>query len=302
MFIGQFAALGAAFAFSITSTSFTLAGRSFNPRLVMTFSLPPALILLALFHWLTEGELFPVDAESSRYAWLGISGIIGFWLGSIALINAFVLIGPRLTLLIGAISPILSILLAWLFLNEALDVIVLVGVIVTIGGIAWVVSDPTGDNKSAFVDMHDPEFRKGVIFAVLGALGQAVSLVFSKQGLVDNFNPISGTLIRVGISVIAIWTFTILTGQMRSSVVTIRSNPPALRLLMLGAVTGPVAGASLVMIALQHAPVGIANTLINLTPIILIPISYFVFSEKVTRRAVTGTTIAIMGTAILFLV
>lgn len=302
MLLGQFAAVGAAVAFSITSTSFTLAGRSFGPRLVMTFSLPAALILLATFHWITQGQIFPVDAESWRYAWLGVSGIIGFWLGSVALVNAFVLIGPRLALLIGSISPILSILLAWLFLDESLKAVVFIGVIITVSGIVWVVSDPTGNNKSSTVDIHSPEFRRGIVFAVLGACGQAISLVLSKHGLEDDFNPISGTLIRLGIAVIAIWTFTIITGQARSSVITVRSNPVAFRFLMLGAVCGPVAGASLVMVALQNAPVGIANTLINLTPIILIPISYFVFSEQVTKRAVTGTLVAIMGTAILFLV
>ena len=53
--------------------------------------------------------------------------------------------------------------------------------------------------------------------------------------------------------------------------------------------------------ALQRTPVGIASTLVNLTPIFLIPISYAVFGERITRRAVVGTLIAVSGTALLFL-
>jgi len=41
--------------------------------------------------------------------------------------------------------------------------------------------------------------------------------------------------------------------------------------------------------------------LIALTPIILLPISYFVFHEKVGWQAIFGTLLAIFGVAILFL-
>jgi drug/metabolite transporter (DMT)-like permease len=38
-----------------------------------------------------------------------------------------------------------------------------------------------------------------------------------------------------------------------------------------------------------------------LPPVILLPISYFVFKEKVSWQAVAGTILAIMGVAVLFL-
>jgi drug/metabolite transporter (DMT)-like permease len=39
-----------------------------------------------------------------------------------------------------------------------------------------------------------------------------------------------------------------------------------------------------------------------LTPVIILPISHFVFKEKVGWQAVAGTVLAILGVAILFLV
>jgi len=39
-----------------------------------------------------------------------------------------------------------------------------------------------------------------------------------------------------------------------------------------------------------------------LPPVIVLPISYFVFKEKVGGQAVAGTILAILGVAILFLV
>ena len=42
--------------------------------------------------------------------------------------------------------------------------------------------------------------------------------------------------------------------------------------------------------------------LMALPPVIILPISYFVFKEKIGWQAVLGTVLAIAGVAILFLV
>jgi drug/metabolite transporter (DMT)-like permease len=41
--------------------------------------------------------------------------------------------------------------------------------------------------------------------------------------------------------------------------------------------------------------------LMALTPVILLPISYFVYREKVGWQAILGTVLAIAGVAVLFL-
>ena len=41
--------------------------------------------------------------------------------------------------------------------------------------------------------------------------------------------------------------------------------------------------------------------LMALTPVILLPISYFIFHEKVGWQAIVGTVMAIAGVAVLFL-
>lgn len=63
---------------------------------------------------------------------------------------------------------------------------------------------------------------------------------------------------------------------------------------------GPVLGVWLSLIAVQKAPVGIASTLMSLTPIFLLPVGYFMFSETIGFRAIVGTLIAVVGTVLLF--
>jgi drug/metabolite transporter (DMT)-like permease len=47
--------------------------------------------------------------------------------------------------------------------------------------------------------------------------------------------------------------------------------------------------------------VGVASTLMALTPVIILPISHFVFKEKIGWQAMLGTALAIAGVAVLFL-
>lgn len=325
-FTGEFAAVGAALAFSLTSTMFTLAGRNYSPSIVMRASLPVGLVCLTVVNWLITGTAFPTT-QPMRWLWLGLSGIIGFWLGSLAIVNAFLSIGPRLTLLITAIAPILGTILAWLFLDQQLAPDALVGILVTISGIGFVVTGRRGSTGSL---PNLRSFRTGAIFALLAACGQATSFVLTTEGvsLMDPTNaqwwiaplrpvmvdaladftaglvpihPITASLMRLIVGTAAIWLATIFAGQARRSLQITLAYQDSLRYLLVGAIAGPVVGASLVTVSLTIIPVGIASTLANLTPIFLIPISALVFKEQISVRAVVGTLIALCGTAILFL-
>jgi len=47
--------------------------------------------------------------------------------------------------------------------------------------------------------------------------------------------------------------------------------------------------------------IGVGIVLMALPPVIILPISYFVYKEKIGWQAVLGTVLAIAGVAILFL-
>jgi drug/metabolite transporter (DMT)-like permease len=56
------------------------------------------------------------------------------------------------------------------------------------------------------------------------------------------------------------------------------------------------------LVAIQHAEVGVASTLMALPPVILLPASHFLFKERFSWHAVAGTVLAMAGVAVLFLV
>lgn len=51
---------------------------------------------------------------------MGLSGIVGLIVGDTCLFQAYVLIGPRRSLLLMTSVPVIATILAWLWLDEAL--------------------------------------------------------------------------------------------------------------------------------------------------------------------------------------
>ncbi|WP_257306940.1 DMT family transporter [Geothrix campi] len=293
-YLGESAALLTSACWALNSVCFTVAGRRVGSASVNLTRLLMAWGVLLLLHLGLYGTLFPLQAGGARLGWLGVSGLIGFALGDAVLFESFLLIGPRLAMLLMTLSPIFSALLAWLFLGQNLSLPKILAMLVTLGGIAWVV---WGDGEH---EAH-PHLWRGVLLGAGGALGQSVGLVFSMKGLAGDFPPISANLIRVTAGLAALLLYFGATGRLRGTLGGLRDGR-ATAFISLGAVTGPVLGVVLSLVAIAKAPMGVAATLMSLSPVILLPVAHFVFKEKVGGHAILGTLLALAGAAALFFV
>ncbi len=300
-FLGELASLGTSLMFSIGPTFFTLGGRLVGSAVVNRVRLLAALGMLALAHWLVYGSLLPLDAAPSAWFWFGLSGVIGLTLGDAALFQAFVQIGPRLTMLVFSLSPVLTAAMGYLWLDERLGSLQLLGMAVTLAGVLWVVSerDPAAPVRS---QTENRNYLIGLFFALLGALGQAGGLITAKFGLVDNFPVLSGQIIRMGVASLALWAWTLAARQGSATWLRLREQPLALRYILAGAFFGPVLGIFFSLVGIQNTAVGVASTLQALPPVFLIPIGYYFMKERVSARAIVGTLVALVGVAMLFLV
>jgi drug/metabolite transporter (DMT)-like permease len=215
-------------------------------------------------------------------------------------LQSFVLVGARLAMLMMSLAPVLAVILSWVFLNQTLAAQDLIGIGITIAGIMIVIGERRGNNATVeHIDQR--RYIIGLLCGLGGAVGQASGLVLSRLGLEGDFPALSGNLMRLLVAVVVIWLLTLVNRQLFSSFRTMREHPRAFALLTGGAILGPVVGVWLSLIAIQNTSVGIASTLSSLMPIFLIPISYVMFKERVTRQAVIGTLIAFAGTVILFI-
>jgi drug/metabolite transporter (DMT)-like permease len=297
--IGEIAALLTAVCWSFNSVVFTLAGKRVGAFSVNALRLWIAMPALLLLHWALFGSPFPFEIELSRFVLLGISGLIGFVAGDAMLFESFLLIGPRLAMLLALLVPVFSTLLAWLWLGETLRALEIFSMLVTIGGVAWVVAErsvPGTDPAS----VTPRRFRLGIWLAVGGAAGQAAGLLFSRMGLSGGYSAISATSVRVGVAGLAMALISLFQGKLRACLAGWHDRKALLE-ISAGALTGPVLGVTLSLVAIAHTHIGVASTLMSLTPVLLLPVSYFLFKERITTRAIVGTLVALLGVVMLFL-
>jgi drug/metabolite transporter (DMT)-like permease len=295
-YIGEIAALTTSLLFSATSTLFTLAGRQVGAVIVNRTRLILAIIFLLTAHFLLKTPA-PSDINTQQLFWLSISGIVGLVLGDAFLFQAFIWIGPRLSMLLMALVPAVSTFLAWVFLNETLSPGQLFAIFLTLVGISWVVMRSNQDQNHKYLDKGN--YSLGILYGLAAASGQAIGLVTAKQGLGSDLSPLTGTLIRMIAAAITLWGFTFIKREVKTTLNTILKNPNAGKLIMAGAFTGPFLGVTFSLIAIQNTEVGIASTLMALTPIILLPVGYFFFKERFGWDAVLGTILAVIGVGLL---
>jgi drug/metabolite transporter (DMT)-like permease len=295
-YLGEIAALTTAVCWAATSLFFTIAGQQVGSQLVNRVRLPLAALFLAITHLLWQGQVLPIHAEPSRWGWLGLSAISGLVLGDAMLFQAFVLIGTRLAMLLMTLAPVIGALLAWVFLGETLSLLEIVAIIVTVGSVAWVVSErrnpnSVGDNPRSYVI--------GVLCGIGGAFGQALGLILSKRGMVGDFPALSASLIRLTTASVVIWLWALIQGQLRPTIEGLRIRR-ARWAIVVGTVAGPFIGMTLSLVAVQLTHVGIASTLMALSPVFLLPLSHWIFKERITQRAIVGTVVAMVGVAMIF--
>ncbi len=294
-FAGELAAVLTAVCWSSNSVLFTFAGRRVGSATVNVSRLALALVLSLGLHWAVFGGPLPLGAGGERLLWLGVSGLIGYAVADAALFEAFLLIGPRLSMLLTILVPVFSTALAWLFLGESLRPARILAGAATLAGIAWVVAE----RSPGAMPGKSPRWWRGVAFGLAGALGQAVGLLFSRFGLAGNFSPVSANVIRLGAATLALILVSLARGEAAAHLRRLRDRR-ALGQIAVGAVTGPVIGVILSLYAILHAPMGVAATLMSLSPVILLPADRWIFREPVTFRAILGTLVALAGAAALF--
>jgi len=295
--IGALAALGTSVLWTLTYVQFTIAVRGIGPSRLNRLRLTIAIVLLLVVHAFVYGTPIPLDAGAARWGWLILSGVIGFAISDMMLFSALLHLGAHRTSLVMALIPVVSALLAWGLFGERLSAVRIAAACVTVVGIALVVSDRSGVRQEADATRRS---TAGILFA-LGAVGaQSLRYILSVQGMRGGFPVLSTNVIQILAATVAAWIPAFVSGAWRATF-----SPPFTRRAAAttigGSVTGPFLGVTLSLVALAKAPVGIASTLMALSPVLLLPFSRFVLKERIGMRAVAGTALAVGGVATLFL-
>jgi len=288
--IGEIASLLTAVCWTLSAIFFEKAGRRTGSLSVNIIRIFLGIIFLGITTLFTRGMFFPMDATAYNWFWLGLSGIVGFFLGDLFLFKSYTLIGSRTSQLVMSLAPMITAVIGWFFLQEILSLKSIAGIVVSVSGIMIAVA---GKKLKLNIPL------RGFLYALGGALGQAVGLILSKKGMGD-YDAVAATQIRAIFGFAAFALLVTFVGRWRRVFMAARDRT-GMKAITIGTVFGPFIGVSLSLYSVQHTETGIASTLMALVPIFIILPTAIMFKEKITARQVIGAVISIAGASIFFI-
>ncbi len=288
--IGEYAALAVAVCWTLSALFFEKAGHKIGSFSVNIIRLVMAFVLLGFTLQFTHGYFIPTTGTFENWAWLGLSGIIGLFLGDMFLFESYTIIGSRTSTLIMSTVPVLTSLMGWIFLKEHLSSKEIIAILIVVSGIFIAIADRRLKIKVP---------AKGLLFAFGGALGQAIGLILSKKGM-GELDALSATQIRIVFGTISFSIFFTYIKRWPKIVNSLKDSK-ALKNVSIGAIFGPFIGIALSLFAIQNTNTGIASTLMSLVPILIIIPSSMMFKEKITPHQVIGAVISLAGVAMIFI-
>jgi drug/metabolite transporter (DMT)-like permease len=287
-YTGELAAMATAACWTCSALAFTAAGRRIGSVPLNLLRLVIALALSVTAGWFVRGLALPTDASAANWFWLALSGVAGFFVGDLCLFRAYLVIGPRVTLLILSLVPPTSALLGLAVLGERMSMLAVAGMVLTLAGIVWVI-----------LEGRPPERRLAQTLTAPGILLALGSVAGQSAGMAD-YHPFAAAQIRM---MAAMAMFIVLFFAIRAWPRVYRAvrHPGGMAYTAMGALVGPFLGVWFMLVAIKSTYLGIATTIIATMPILILPFAVVLHRERVSPRAIAGAVLAVIGVAMLFL-
>jgi drug/metabolite transporter (DMT)-like permease len=301
---GLAAAATAAMFWACATVMYRRIGRVMPPvRMNLTKNLLATALLLAVVGavaWRTGDAPFALAAP--LMALLVLSGVVGIGIGDTCFFAALNRIGARRTLLLFMLAPVCTAALAWPVLGESLGPLQVLGIALTVAGVAWVIAERNHAASDGHVD------ALGLAFAAAAALCQAGGALMTRHVFAHStIGSAPSAVVRI-VAGSAILVLMLPLDRRFPEAGGSDANHPerpgrgkTWLLLGLAMFLGTFLGIWLQQVAFKSdAKVGVAQTLLSTSPLFVLPI-VAVLGDPVTRRAVLGAAVSLLGVALLFL-
>ncbi|MBI4803546.1 MAG: DMT family transporter [Elusimicrobia bacterium] len=228
------------------------------------------------------------------FVFLGLSGLLGIALGDTLFFTALMNLGPRLALLLGALGPVFTVIMAVIFLGERPSLPAWAGIVATIAGVNWVMWESVP--KEAEGRSHK---LAGIKFGVLSIFCNAAGIILAKVG-VSSVSALDGTFIRFLWGMAGLLVAGGFSGKLKSWLAPF-SDRKTIKLLLSAVFVAIFGGFWLFLVALKHIDASIAVVLNETAPLFVLPLAFFMLKEKISPRSVIGAAVAVAGVALLFI-
>jgi drug/metabolite transporter (DMT)-like permease len=231
-----------------------------------------------------------------------LSGLIGFGFGDVALYQALPRIGSRLSiLLVHCVAAPFAAVVEWLWLGTVLTPGQILAGLTILAGVALALA------PSQHVKLSRGTLWLGVMFAVLGALGQGGGAVLTRKavefaraageqpvdGMTAAYQRILGGVL-VG-TLFCAWARRREAGPWPGLLLGRANLKEAWRWILGNALTGPAVGVGMFQWALMLKPTGVVLPIVALTPLVIIPFAHYLEGERPSVQSLVGGAIAVAG-------
>jgi drug/metabolite transporter, DME family len=238
---------------------------------------------------ITGGLPAVMGMSGTAFALLSASVVLAIWLGDTAFFESTRALGLCRAMTVSMTYPLVSAVLAAVFLGEALTLKVGAGSIVTLGGLTLTVS---GQEASGVPERA--RFWLGVGAATLASLAWAASVILLKPSLAE-VDAVHAQVVRLPVAAALLWATP--WAWRRATPLRHQGVPTLCRLGALGALT---AISSIMFVAgVRYAGVAVATVLSSTAPLFAIPLGLVFLDERLAPRVLTGAVVTVLGIAML---
>jgi drug/metabolite transporter (DMT)-like permease len=191
--------------------------------------------------------------------------------------------------------PPITAFFSFIIIGERLTIYHGLGMTLTFTGISMAIFGRSSKGEKLTLKLAP----KGILYAIGGAIGQALGLVLSKLGLKD-YDAFAATQIRIIAGIIgyaALVTILFRWGNIARAV----RNRTGMAFTTLGAFFGPFLGVSFSLVAVKYTEAGVASTIMALVPVFIIVPAVVLYKEKVTLSEMIGAFVSVGGVALFFM-
>jgi drug/metabolite transporter (DMT)-like permease len=237
------------------------------------------------------------EISSKALVMLAAAGIIHFVIGRLTAYEAFRLIGANRATPITQISPVPTVILSWIFLQENPTLFIIFGVLCMMAGVFLISqekSNPAGEKK-----LLARERLKGILLSLVAALCWGITPVLIKPAVEEVGSAVVGNLVTYAVAGICIGLL-LISRKRRDNFKRLSFKKNILPMALAGLFTA--AGQLFYFTALQKSPANVIAPLVSIEILFIYVISFFVNrrSEVFTLKVALGMAAMVAGTFLLF--
>lgn len=298
----MFAAFLAAFFFALNATCANRSAQASGARVANLSRLVIAVVVLGAF-----AHLFGHGFASASLGWFLLSGVIGMGLGDLGVYAALPLLGSRLTVLMTqCLAAPIAALGEWLWLGTRLTGSQILWGVVILAGVALALMPSRASPPKVRVR------PVGFLFGLVAAGGQGLGALVSRRGVTAAAGAgepvanvafgLNATYYRVlaGLAFTVLWFLVLHFLRRQASAARPEPRSAAARRqagfwLLANGLVGPIAGVGCYQWALATTPSGLVLPIAATTPLLAIPIAYWLEGDRPSRRSFVGGVTAVTG-------